>query len=102
MKTHIHQSNNALNLKNLTVGIILTAAALMGFAPVIASAATYTVSATPATVTPGGTFTVNWAAPSNHSTTDWVSVYSQGAPNTSFNNWKYVPAGTNGTLGTSG
>ena len=98
MKTHIHRSNNALNLKNLTVGVILTAAALMGFAPVIASAATYTVSATPTTVTPGGTVTVNWAAPSNHSTTDWVSVYSPGAPNTSYNDWKYVPAGTNGTL----
>ena len=70
----------------------------MGFAPAIASAATYTVSVTPTTVTPGGTITVNWAAPSNHSTTDWVSVYSQGTPNTSYNNWEYVPAGTNGTL----
>jgi hypothetical protein len=63
VKTHIHQSSNALNLKNLTVSVILTAAALMGFAPAIASAATYlSLTANPTQVASGASTTLSWTA----------------------------------------
>ena len=62
-----------------------------------AVASTYTVSA-PSTVAPGGTITVSYTAPSNHSTTDWVSIFNQGAADTAYNSWKQVPSGTSGTL----
>jgi fibronectin type III domain protein len=63
-----------------------------------AASSSFTVSASPSTVAPGGTITVSYTAPSNHSTTDWVSIFNQGVADTAYNSWKYVPTGTSGTL----
>ncbi len=58
----------------------------------------YAVSAYPSTVAAGGTITVSWTAPVNHSTTDWVGIFAQGAADSAYNAWRYVPSGTSGTL----
>ena len=38
----------------------------------------YTLSATPTTVAPGATITVNWTAPSGSSSLDWIGLYPEG------------------------
>ena len=64
--------------------------------------AAYTISASPSTVAPGGTITVNWTAPSTHSATDWVSIFAVGQANTTCGsgctNFKHIPAGTSGAV----
>lgn len=57
-----------------------------------------TVSVSPSSVASGGSITVNWTAPSTHSTQDWVSIFAVGADNTSYNSWAYVPGGSSGTV----
>ncbi len=58
----------------------------------------YAVSATPNSVTPGGSITVNWTAPSNHSTTDWIGIYKVGEANNRFLSYEYVGSGSSGSM----
>ncbi len=60
----------------------------------------FAVSASPSAVSPGGTLTVNWTAPSGQtSSRDWISVFAQGAPNTSYLDWRYTGGATSGSVG---
>jgi hypothetical protein len=58
----------------------------------------YTLTASPSTVLPGASITVNWTAPSGHSTTDWIGLYAKGAPDTNYISYQYVSSSTSGTL----
>jgi lysophospholipase L1-like esterase len=53
---------------------------------------------TPDPAMPGSQVTVTWTAPSDHSATDWVAMAAASAPNTGYLKWRWVPAGTTGTL----
>jgi hypothetical protein len=53
-------------------------------APAVAPvAALYTLTASPTTVTPGGTFTVSWTAPAKGSG-DWIALFRVTDPNTKY------------------
>lgn len=59
----------------------------------------YSLSA-PASVTPGSVFDVQWTAPADHATNDWIGIYPASQPSSDGTGvtWKYIPAGTSGTL----
>lgn len=61
-------------------------------------AASYGLILSGTTYAPGEPITVQWSAPSNHFTTDWVGLYKTGTSNTSYLTYKYVPAGSSGSL----
>ena len=48
------------------------------------------LSATPTTLTAGGTVTAAWSGIATPRATDWIGLYSAGAANTTFINWIYV------------
>ena len=56
--------------------------------------------ASPLSTTPESTITVQWLAPTNHSTEDWVALFLVGLKDSgsSIIAWKYVPAGASGIL----
>jgi hypothetical protein len=58
----------------------------------------YSLTATPASVSPGGTLTINWSAPSGRPTNDWVGLFLVGAPNTSYLGFQYTGGATSGTF----
>ena len=70
---------------------------LMLFASSPAAAQNYTVTASPATVNPGGTITVQWTAPSGTAYYDWIGLYEVGASNYSYRWWAYTYGATSGT-----
>src|SRR4029453_6643087 len=47
------------------------------------------LSATPATLTAGGTVTAAWSGIATPTTTDWIGLYSAGAANTAYIDWMY-------------
>ena len=49
-----------------------------------------TLSASPTTVAPGGTVTATWSGITAPTTTDWIGLYTPGAPNGSYIDWIYV------------
>ena len=49
-----------------------------------------TVTVTPASVAAGGSVTVGWSGISGPTARDWFGLYSVGAPNMSFIDWRYV------------
>ena len=49
-----------------------------------------TLSASPTTVAPGGTVTATWSGITAPTTTDWIGLYTPGAPNGSDIDWIYV------------
>lgn len=59
----------------------------------------YSLSA-PSSVTPGSVFNVQWTAPADHASNDWIGIYPAAQPssNGAGVTWKYIPAGTSGTL----
>jgi Galactose oxidase-like, Early set domain/Viral BACON domain len=57
----------------------------------------YTLTASPSTVTAGGSLTVSWTAPSGRPTTDWIGLYQVGDPNTSYLWWTYTNGATSGS-----
>ncbi|PYR46555.1 MAG: hypothetical protein DMF89_21485 [Acidobacteria bacterium] len=63
-----------------------------------AHAATYAVSVTKTNYASGESIVVNWSAPSGHSSTDWISLYSSGATNTQHGAWYYTGSNLSGTL----
>jgi hypothetical protein len=58
----------------------------------------YGLIATPSAVQPGNQITVNWTAPSGHSTTDWVGLYRTGAADSAFISFQYLSSATSGTM----
>jgi hypothetical protein len=61
-------------------------------------AGTYTLTATPSTVSPGGGLTVNWSAPSGRPTNDWIGLFQVGAPNTSYVWYSFTGGATSGSF----
>jgi thermitase len=57
----------------------------------------YTLTASPASVTTGGSLTVSWTAPAGRPTTDWVGLYKVGDPNTAYGWWVYTNGTTSGS-----
>jgi hypothetical protein len=60
--------------------------------------AAYTLSASPSTVAANGTITVNWTAPPEHATNDWIGMFAVGSPNTSYLAYRWVASGTSGSV----
>ena len=58
----------------------------------------YGLSASPSTVSTGGTITVQWTAPAGSAVRDWISIFKVGAPNTAYGEWKYTGGATSGTF----
>lgn len=58
----------------------------------------HTLSGTPSTVTSGSNVSVDWTAPADHSTTDWIGLYQVGAPDSDVAAFTYVSAGSSGTV----
>jgi hypothetical protein len=48
-----------------------------------------TLSANPSTV-PGGTVTASWSGIAQPSSTDWIALYSTGAPDHSWISWRFT------------
>jgi subtilisin family serine protease len=63
-----------------------------------ASAPTYTLSASPTSVSPGGTISVAWTAPAGHSPYDWIALYPTGSPNNAYVWWQYATTATSGNF----
>jgi subtilisin family serine protease len=61
-------------------------------------AGTYTLTATPSTVSPGGGLSVNWSAPSGRPTNDWIGLFQVGAPNTSYVWYSFTGGATSGSF----
>jgi hypothetical protein len=67
----------------------------------------FTIALDPGSVSPGGTLTVVWGAPSGRPATDWVGVFPQGGGPGSEVWWVYTGSATSGSVtlqapGTSG
>jgi hypothetical protein len=87
-------------MKNLLF-VILIPVILLSFTPLPAAAAA-TLSAIPATITPGGTVTATWSGIEVPTPRDWIGLYVPGAPDTDFEptSWMYVSCSQNpGTAG---
>lgn len=61
-----------------------------------ASTSTYTLTATPGTVSAGGTINIAWTAPTGRPPTDWIGLYRIGDPNTTYLWWVYTNGATSG------
>ena len=48
----------------------------------------YTLTATPSQVSPGGQLAVSWTAPTGRPSTDWIALYKVGDPNTVYSSWQ--------------
>ncbi len=57
-----------------------------------------TLGATPSSVLPGGTLSVNWNAGAGASSRDWISLFKTDAPNTVYGEWHYTGGGATGTM----
>lgn len=62
-----------------------------------ATAQTYSLTATPDSVTPGGTITVEWSAPSGRPSWDWIGLYKVGESNYAYRWWTYTYGATSGS-----
>jgi fibronectin type 3 domain-containing protein len=62
------------------------------------AAVSYSLSASPGAVAPGGSITVAWTGPAGHSTSDWVGLFAVGTPNTSYLAYQYTTSDTGGTM----
>jgi YD repeat-containing protein len=58
----------------------------------------YTLTATPSQVAPGGQLSVSWTAPSGRPSTDWIALYKVEDPNTSYGSWQYTQGATSGSF----
>ena len=64
----------------------------------INTAATYTLTAAPASVNAGENITVTWTAPAGSSATDWIGLYKVGDPETAFGWWRHTGGTATGTF----
>jgi hypothetical protein len=51
---------------------------------------TSTLTASPASVSPGGTVTVSWSGIANPKVIDWIGRYALSADDTAYSDWKYT------------
>lgn len=60
----------------------------------------YALTVSPVVQAPDGTVTVQWTAPSSHSTQDWIGIFSADMPSAGNTvvSYKYVPSGGSGLL----
>ena len=58
----------------------------------------YTLTAAPATVSPGGGLSITWSAPSGRPANDWVGLFLVGAPNTSYLWYSFTGGATSGSV----
>lgn len=58
----------------------------------------YTLTASPSQVSPGGQLTVSWTAPTGRPSTDWIALYKIGDPNTTYGSWQYTQGATSGNF----
>jgi RHS repeat-associated protein len=65
--------------------------------PGAANAAT-TLTATPASVIPGGTETATWSGIPSPTGSDWLGLYTPGAANTSYHSWRWGNGAASGSL----
>ena len=63
-----------------------------------ATPATFTLSASTATVTAGGSLSVSWTAPGSRTASDWIALYKTGADNRQYGWWKYTEGAASGTF----
>jgi hypothetical protein len=60
--------------------------------------ATFTLSASPASVARNGSIAVSWTAPAGQtSSSDWIGLYVPGAANTTYVDWQYTTGQTTGS-----
>jgi hypothetical protein len=52
----------------------------------------------PGSTTPGSAIIVNWSAPTNHASDDWVGLYRAGTPDNQARSRQLVSSGTTGAL----
>ena len=57
----------------------------------------YSLTASPTSVSPGGSVTVTWGAPAGSSTTDWVGMFKAGASDSAYIAWKYTGGTASGS-----
>ncbi|MDQ3621372.1 MAG: DUF1800 family protein [Verrucomicrobiota bacterium] len=92
---------HALSPRTAVLASLAIVSALSTIQPAAAQVGGYTLSASPATVAPGGALTVSWAAPAGRPSTDWVGLYQVGAPNDAYLWWTYTDGTTSGSAATS-
>ncbi len=64
----------------------------------VLTAGSVTLSSSPTTAAPGATFTVNWTAPADTtSTKDWIGMYKVGAANTAYGEWHRTGGAASGS-----
>jgi hypothetical protein len=56
------------------------------------------LSASPSTVGPGGSVTATWSGVKNPTATDWIALYSAGAPNSALISWRYTTGTASGNV----
>ena len=59
----------------------------------------YALTAAPGVVAAGGTISVNWSAPADHSASDWVGLYRVGASDYEYLAWQYTGGSAAGVMG---
>ena len=57
-----------------------------------------TITASPTTVVPGASVTVNWSGIAAPATADWIGLFVPGAPNTSYLAWRYTTGAASGSV----
>jgi hypothetical protein len=63
-----------------------------------AAHAAATLSASPTTVSPGGSITATWSGIATPTSTDWIGMHTPGAPNTSYVAWRYTTGTAAGSV----
>ena len=89
----------ALSMENILLlcSMVVLATMVTGIARTQAQP-TVTLTATPSVVAGGQTITVTWTASDDTSYTDWIGLYEQGAPNTSYLAYKYTEGSASGSV----
>jgi hypothetical protein len=60
---------------------------------------TFTLAASPSSVTAGSSVSANWTAPAGQTSTyDWIGMYATGAGNGSYLAWQYTGGATSGSV----
>lgn len=67
-------------------------------AAAIAGGAATTLTASPTSVRPAGQLTAAWSGIASPTSTDWVALYSAGAPDSAIRAWRYTTGATSGSV----
>jgi hypothetical protein len=71
---------------------------LLASTPIVITAAVVSLSASPTSVSPGGTLSATWGGILAPSATDWVGLFVPGAANSAFLAWRYTTGAASGTV----